>query len=166
MSFAIQTKGVSSSTKVFRYKSPWTGEITEFHPERGMVTITGCHVKTGKEVYSRVTRRDFLNRAMALSHEIKVSQYAEEKLALQRLVEVMVAAAAAAKDQGDPTDARVGRELLRDRHRPVAMGGHGGVNHYRYDPGVPPMPNVPAGKPETPLCAPDGAMGKIIIATR
>ncbi len=140
--------GQSANTNCFTYKSRITGEVTEFYPERGLVTIEGAHERTGvksvkgKPYYERVSRKEFLIRAAGLSLEIKRLKYSDEKRELVRLLAMMEDVARAAGHQGDPFDRRHMSDMLNDRPRQsVRMGGHS------FDPGIPNMPQAPANKP-------------------
>lgn len=140
--FSIHTHGLSPSTKVHRHKSPITGETTEFFAEQGLVTICGSHYKTGEEYYKRESLREFLCRAAALSLEVKHMKYGDERLAQQRLLEVMVAVAKDCKSQGDPFNPTHMSDMLKERPRQSVLGGG-----HSYESPAPPMPAVPDHKP-------------------
>jgi hypothetical protein len=105
--------GASPGRKTYRTRGEVSGRVIEFIPERGMITIR-IEEKDGGEKYDRVSRRTFLERAYALQQEVawlrreackdsmKARRHRDEARILQDLVDCMVAAAQAAKDQGDP----------------------------------------------------------------
>lgn len=167
--FHVQTHGRSPSTRVFAYKSPITGETTEFYPEKGLVTIEGAHYKTGAPYYKREGLREFLIRAAALSLELKHMEYSGERRALQRCVEVMVDAARAAKEQGNPFDPRHMRDMVNARPARLAVGmrgGRAGADPLAFDPGMPAMPAARADAPYVPLGGEVTTPGRLIIAGR
>ncbi len=154
--FNIHVKGDSPNTKVFRYKSRITGEVTEFLAERGLVTIEGVY--RGEALYKRESRREFLCRAAALSLEIKHMVYGDEKADLQRLVVVMAAAAKHAGEQGDPFNRRHLTDMVNAAPaRSQFVTG--------YDPGIPAMPEAPAGKPHRDLAGTQVVDPRKIIVT-
>lgn len=159
--FAIHSHGDSENTKIFKHKSYVTGDVVEFTPERGMITVEGVIRKTGETFYNRVSRRDFLLRADALSREIWVMKESDEKRDQRRLLDVMVRAAKAAKVQGDPFNPRVCDDILRERpSRLVSMGRD-------FSTPMPPAPRADMSKAPIPLSATQPtAPPRIIVATR
>jgi hypothetical protein len=152
--FAIHARGAGHDTKVFRYKSPKTGEITEFYPERGMVTLRGNCYRTGEPIDRRESRREFLLRAAALQAEVRHMVYGDEKRALQALVEMMVEVAQRAGGQGDPFNPAHVRDANRGKH-PVRLSLPVSYESAR----VPASPSA-AGLPEAPA---DSAAGGVIV---
>lgn len=149
MSFNIQTHGRSPSTKVFSFKSKITRETTEFYAENGLITIEGAHYKTGEPYFKRESRKEFLLRAAALSLELKRMPYKDERLDLQRCVEVMVDCARSAGHQGDPLNPKHFADMVNAPRAKVLFGPRGQAisSGYTYDPGIPPIPRAPADKP-------------------
>ena len=139
----------SVDAKWFVYKSRITGEVTEFYAENGIVRIH-CENR-GAEDYVRASVSEFLHRARAMGDTVRKlrsqacragseaqrKRFHQEAVDHQRLVEVMVAAAQAAKHQGDPFDPRV-------RKTPTSRQfGFRGAAPRPFCTGVTPMPKAP-----------------------
>ncbi len=133
MAFNIHQRG--ESARVFQYRSSTTKEVTDFYPERGLIRVEGQD-KEGKPVYEVVSRRDFLLRAQALNLGISRTVHADERRDLHRLVACMIGAAKAAKDQGDPFNARAMADLVNERAKQSLLM-----------PGLPAIGQAPAHKP-------------------
>jgi hypothetical protein len=166
--FAVHIKGESHRTTCFQHKSTITGDIVEFYPERGLITIEGIKRRSGVEFYNRVSRREFLIRAMALSLEIKHMKYGGEKEDQRRLLDVMIMAAKRAGTHGDPFNQRHVDDILKERNKSRVRVG------YNFDSGMPPVPKADPMKPAIPLAVlgrtetvvPKPQTSPIIIATR
>jgi hypothetical protein len=142
----IHVHGDSVSAKVFKHTSAIHGEVLEFTPERGMVSIRA--VDALGEDYKRVSTREFLCRTKALALEIPKIPYSDEKRDQLRLVEQMFRVIKACRDQGDPFLLMVSSALFNAPKRSSALMG--GVS---YDPGMPPMPGLDLAKAASPLVA-------------
>ena len=157
--FNLHVHGCSPSTRVFKFRSMITKEVTEFYPERGMVTIDGAHYKTGEPYFKRESRREFLIRAAALSMELKAMDYSDERVNQQRLVDMMVEVAKAAKEQGDPYDPRALHDIAASALPKTIfnLGGAGfrpATDYAAFDPGIPAAPKAPMDKPIERTCEP------------
>ena len=113
----------SETSRVFRYRSRFTGQTVAYYAERGIVRIV--NETTGN--YESVSRRDFLLRAQALSDSLRVKQPSDEKRDQQRLVATMVAAARAAGEQGAPLDPRTSKDAFAQAKaaRPLIVAPNG-----------------------------------------
>jgi hypothetical protein len=143
--FAIQVgKGsMTPGQKVFRYVSPIDGTVTEFLPERGMVTLH--YEKKGEEFFVRETRAEFVARMVALSHEAKLKhKYPRERKALLDLVEMMLEVNRRCKAQGDPLDPEVLRQMRR-KVLPCRVMPRGLALPASY------LPGLPAADPRKPV---------------
>jgi hypothetical protein len=121
----------------------------KFYAQNGFVCL---HDESTGEFYV-VTRREFLERAAALSEEAKRMRtmmaaepgrkwVASDRLDLQHGVEQMLAAAREAKEQGDRTDPKVDAWFMRHRpNRKSLLSMANGANFTSTTPG-----SLPLGK--------------------
>jgi hypothetical protein len=103
----------SSNSKVFGYKR------VKFWPERGLIHIV--EEDTGE--YTPCSRSEWVARIVALNNATKRIKYRDERTKNYRLIEQMLAANKEAKDQGDPFDPRVGRDMMDRGPTSVSMTG-------------------------------------------
>jgi hypothetical protein len=147
----------SATGRVFKYKSRITGDVTTFYADRGIVRIV--NEQTGE--FESVSRLEFLLRAAAINNSLKVKQPSDEKLDQQRMVEAMIAAARAAKDQGDPLDPVTSEAAFAQAKAaaPTIVGAFSGqpqgsifgrIGAWESSP-MPPAPKADPNKPAVPL---------------
>ena len=119
----------------------------KFYAQNGFVCL---HDESTGEFYV-LTRREFLDRAAALGEEAKRLRtmmaenpdrkwMAQDRLDLQDGVDLMIAAAKEAKEQGDRTDPKVDAWFMRHRpHRKSVLSMAGGSNFTSKTPGALPL---------------------------
>lgn len=117
MSFAIHGSNLNDNA-VKSYKSPFKKVATRFYAAEGAIFVHDQ--ETGEEF--QIALRDWLERALAFNAMARQpTRYHDEREALTRLVEKMVAVAQEAKRQGDPYRPGVLAERAGARSRPVSM---------------------------------------------
>lgn len=131
----------------------------KFYAQNGFVCL---HDEDSGEFFV-LTRREFLERAKALNDEAKKMRVmgasnpaqakwiSEDRMDLQDGVEMMLAAASEAKEQGDRTDPEV--DAWFARHRPNRKSKLSMVNSANFS--TPTPGNLPAGKNTGKQVTPD-----------
>jgi hypothetical protein len=131
---AIHIKGAPlAGQRVFHHRCSFSGRRQAFEAENGMISVH-TEEKDGRESFERVPRAEFVARAIAINEQAKRAKYPRERKALDDLACCMIAAAKAARHQGDPfASPRVARDVVASQRR-ILVGG--------VDSGAPLMPEA------------------------